>query len=111
MSVRRAAALACFMVLSLSACAGRVAVDEQFELGDGQTVVVRGTGIRIRLEGVGHGWYADGRHFPLADLAVTYEGETETATIDEDMTVGDYTITLLRVDEMEDTCTLRVTRK
>ncbi len=110
MSVRRALALAGLMALSLSACAGQVAVDERFELRDGQTVVVQGTGIRIRLEGVGHGWYADGRHFPLADLAVTYEGETETATIDEDMTVGDYTITLLTVDEFEDTSSLLVTR-
>lgn len=64
-------------ILSLSACANSVTLGESVELHEGETIAVEGTGMRIRLEDVGHGWYSDGSHFPIIYVTLSYGGSTD----------------------------------
>ena len=100
-----------FAALLAASCASRVPLDEAFTVALHQDVVVSGTSLGIRCEAIGHGWYGDGGHFLIVDLAVTVGGSQETVMIEEEVHVGDYVIHLLGVDDTKDTCRLRVSQE
>ncbi len=97
--------------LLISACAHSVALGEEVELSEGETVAIAGAGMRIRLDDVGHGWYADGAHFPIVVVTVSYGGSTDEYMIEDALQVGDYWIDLSRVSEPEGRCSIVVTRR
>ncbi len=98
-------------LLLLSACAPSVALGEEVELLEGDTIVIAGAGMRIRLDDVGHGWYGDGTHFPIVSLTVSYGGSTEEYLIEDTLEVGEYRIDISRVFEPEGRCSIVVTRR
>ena len=98
-------------VLALSACTNSVALGETVELHEGDTVAIEGIGMRIRLEDVGHGWYADGRHFPIVFVTISYDGSTEEYQIEDDLEIGEYMIDVSGVFEPEGKCSLIVTKR
>ncbi len=117
----RRQALLLAVLLQGASCAGERAVElgEEFTLRVGESAAVRGSEIRIRVDGVGHGWLAEGgAHFLFAELSLTSEGGSRsvTTTRRDEIAVGDYTVQVLDILERGSTarpggdegCTLRV---
>jgi hypothetical protein len=97
--------------LLLTACTATVPLGEKAELQEGDTVAIAGVGMRIRLEDVGHGWYADGGHFPIVYVTISHGGSTNAYEIEDKLELGGYTIQISEVFEPEGTCSIVVTQR
>ena len=75
------------LLLLLIACIGSVALGEKVELQEGDTIAIEGAGMRIRLEDVDHGRYADGGHFSIVVVTVSYDGSTEKYEIEVNLDI------------------------
>jgi hypothetical protein len=81
----------------------RVKIDEQFTLRPGERVVVAGTDLAIKSDGVGHQTFPNPQPRPLRSsyvvLTITAGGAPpRSITVDDNVSVGDYTITVKAAD-------------
>ena len=67
--------------------------------------------MRIRLEDVGHGWYADGEHFPIVVVPISYDSSTEKYEIEDTLELGEYIIDISEVFEPDWICSIVVTSR
>lgn len=90
-----------FLLAVLGGCSLRtpaVAVGEEFTLLPQQAVRVKGAGLTLHLESVGHGWYADGGgEFAFASLTLRQGRSQEGIEMEvgESWRAGEYDIHLL----------------
>jgi hypothetical protein len=102
----RSGAVVVFAILLCLACGGwgrRVRMGERFTLHPGDRVVVAGAGLSLRLEEVGHRFYADGRgDDPFATLSARTGGAPwRTVTVGDRVAVGGSTLRLVAANPFE----------
>jgi hypothetical protein len=108
------------VVLLLTSCAlfsRRVNLGEEFTMKPGEKVGVAGSGLAIKLEGVGHQTSAN----PKAQIRASYvtlkvsPGPTEPVRVEDSVDVGDYSITVKSANPFNSdggpSCALVVTRR
>lgn len=95
-------------------------IGEQFSLRPGERVVVAGADLVIQLEGVGHQTSPNpqprGFRASYVEMTITTGGEPpRTISVDDDVNVGDYTITVKSANPFRSDdgprCELAVTRR
>ena len=98
----------------------RVKTGEPFALRQGESVVVAGTDLEIKLEGVGHQWYSNPQpkdaRSSYVKLTITTGGAPPRALeVSDRVSVGDYTIVVNSADPFRSDdgprCELVVTRQ
>lgn len=100
--------LAALTIAALGGCSLRattIGVGEEFTLLPQQAARVRGANLTVRLEGVGHGWYANGGgEFAFANLSVR-QGLSQNQfqlEVGESWSVSGYDIHLLAANPFGD---------
>ncbi len=111
--------LALLLVLTVSACAPRQPLGEEFEIGYGQSVVVSGTWLKITAEDIGKEWRfgpddADGEEWPYAVFNIKLGIERKRVELEpgDDMSIGEFNIHVRGCNPFgEAYCSLLVTKK
>jgi hypothetical protein len=107
------------LLTSCSLLSRRVKVGEGFSLKPKEKVVVAGADLEIKLEGVGHQTSSNAQSQPISSsyvkLTVTAGGKPQTMEVDDNVDIGDYTITVKSANPFRNDdgprCELVVTRR
>jgi hypothetical protein len=90
-------------------------MDERLTLKTESSVRIKGAGLLIHLDAVGHGWYADGSgEFAYIDLTTELGGDEKSINIEVDETAGEegYAIQFISAEPfVETSCDLAVTER
>ncbi len=104
-----------FLSLSMSGCAPRQPLGEEFQLGQAETIVISGTRLKITIDEIGREWRGDPmEEYPYAIITAKLGAETKRLDIQigNDMTIGDFNIHIGGCDPFgEPYCSLLVTDK
>jgi hypothetical protein len=110
------------VIILLTSCglfSRRVKLGEEFFMKPNDNVIVSGTGLEIKVETVGHQTASNAQSHPVSaffvKMTVTLGGPPRSIQVDDQVDVGDYTITVKSANPFASgggpKCSLLVTRR